>query len=131
MYFYKPKWRKVIFENNLAIAFYDSFPVTEYHTLIIPKRHVKDYFELVQAEINAINKLVSQVRMELLKIDASISGFNIGVNNGADAGQTIFHCHLHLIPRRKNDVKSPTGGVRNIIPGKGKYWIRVLNQFFT
>lgn len=113
--------RKTIIENNLAIAFYDSFPVTEYHTLIIPKRHVKDYFELVQAEINAINMLVNQKRKELLKIDPSISGFNIGVNNGTDAGQTIFHCHLHLIPRRKNDVTSPTGGVRNIIPGKGKY----------
>ena len=113
--------KKTIFENNLAIAFYDSFPVTEYHTLIIPRRHVRDYFELVQAEVNAINIIMNQVRNELLKIDSSITGFNIGINNGTDAGQTIFHCHLHLIPRRKNDVENPIGGVRNIIPGKGKY----------
>lgn len=115
------KERKILFENNLAIAFHDSFPVTEYHSLIIPRRHVKDYFELVQAEVNAINTIVNQIRIELLKKDPTISGFNIGVNNGLDAGQTIFHCHLHLIPRRKNDIENPTGGVRNIIPGKGNY----------
>lgn len=115
------KERKTIFENNLAIAFYDSFPVTKYHTLIIPKRHVIDYFELVQAEVNAITMILNQVRNELLKKDPTISGFNIGVNNGSEAGQTIFHCHIHLIPRRKNDVGNPIGGVRNIIPGKGKY----------
>jgi len=119
--FCKPKKRKIIFENNLAFAFYDSYPVTEYHTLIIPKRHVSDYFQLVQAEINAINILINKIRIELLKKDTTISGFNIGVNNGSDAGQTIFHCHIHLIPRRKNDVKNPIGGVRNIILGKGKY----------
>jgi len=115
------KDREMLFENNLALAFYDSYPVTEYHTLIIPKRHVKDYFELAQAEINAVNMLVNQTRNELLKLDPTISGFNIGINNGSDAGQTIFHCHIHLIPRRKNDVENPIGGVRNIIPGKGKY----------
>lgn len=75
----------------------------------------------LNAELNAINILVNQVRINLLKTDSSISGFNIGVNNRQDAGQTKFHCHLHLIPRRRNDIENPIGGVRNIITGKGKY----------
>lgn len=113
--------RKIAFENNLAKAFYDKYPVTEYHLLIIPKRHAKNYFDLNQAEINAINDLMHKAKDTLTLKDPSIEGFNIGINNGAIAGQTIFHCHIHLIPRRKGDVEDPTGGVRNIIPGKGRY----------
>lgn len=113
--------RKIEFENNLAIAFYDLFPVTEGHLLIIPKRHAKDYFELKQAEINAINEIISMAREKMLEKDKSIQGFNIGINNGKAAGQTIFHSHIHLIPRREGDVVDPRGGVRHVIPGKGKY----------
>jgi len=87
----------------------------------VPKRHVWEYFDLYQAEINAIHELLLKAKKELQLIDPSISGFNIGMNNGKDAGQTVFHCHVHLIPRRKGDVDDPTGGVRNLIPGKGNY----------
>jgi len=108
-------------ENTLAYAIRDGIAVTEYHSLIIPKRHVKDYFELTQAEINAINQLIHSQKKQLDKTDKSIKGYNIGMNCGEVAGQTIFHCHIHLIPRRKDDVKNPRGGVRNIIDGKGDY----------
>ena len=115
---------RIIFENNLAMAFHDNYPVTKGHILIVPKRHVWEYFDLYQAEINAIHELLLKAKNELLLIDPSITGFNIGTNNGKDAGQTIFHCHVHLIPRRKGDVDNPTGGVRNVIPGKGNYRLK-------
>ncbi len=113
--------RRVIDENTLAYAIRDGFEVTKHHTLFIPKRHTKDYFELSQAEINAINQLIDSQKDFLDSSDASIDGYNIGMNCGETAGQTIFHCHVHLIPRRKGDVESPKGGVRHIIPNKGHY----------
>ena len=119
--FCKSENRKIVYENNLAIAFYDLYPVTQYHLLIIPKRHAINYFELNQAEINAMNQIIFQAQKDLVNKDSSIEGFNIGINNGSVAGQTIFHCHIHLIPRRIGDVANPIGGVRNIIPGKGEY----------
>ena len=112
---------RIICENNLAIAFYDLFPVSDKHTLIIPRRHIKDFFELTEDELIACNELISKLKKTLLIDDSLISGFNIGINCGEDAGQTVFHCHIHLIPRRKGDIENPMGGVRNIIPGKGKY----------
>lgn len=112
---------RVVAENELALAFRDGFPVTEHHTLIIPKRHVADYFELFQPERNAMQALMEEQRAQILRLDASVRAFNVGVNAGADAGQTIFHCHMHLIPRRKGDVAEPRGGVRGVIPAKQKY----------
>lgn len=112
---------KVIDENELALAFYDGFAVTKHHILIIPKRHVSDYFELYQPELNAINELLQRQKEKLQKLDKSITGFNVGVNCGEDAGQSIFHVHMHLIPRRKGDMKEPKGGVRGVIPEKQKY----------
>jgi ATP adenylyltransferase len=91
------------------------------HTLIIPKRHVPTYFELGQAEINACNQLLQHAKGDSQKQDESITGFNIGINNGESAGQTVFHCHIHLIPRRVGDVENPKGGVRHIIAGRGYY----------
>ena len=111
----------IIKENDLAVAFFDKFPVTESHVLITPKRHCQDYFELSQPELNAINRLSHEVKEILKSGDSLITGFNIGFNSGKDAGQTVFHCHMHLIPRRFGDVEDPIGGVRNVIPGKGKY----------
>ena len=112
---------RTIGENNLAFLIEDAYPVTEGHVLAIPKRHVDDYFGLVQAEINAINQLLASYKSDLQKKDPTITGFNIGANCGEDAGQTIFHCHVHLIPRRKGDVEDPTGGVRAVIPNKANY----------
>jgi len=100
---------------------HDGFPVTEGHTLFIPKRHAADYFELTQAEINAINQLMIRQKEALQRSDKTIEGFNIGMNCGETAGQTVFHCHVHLIPRRQGDVENPRGGVRHIIAGKGYY----------
>jgi diadenosine tetraphosphate (Ap4A) HIT family hydrolase len=112
---------RIIAENELAAAFRDGFPVTEHHTLIIPKRHVSDYFELFQPERNAMQALMEEQRALILDVDPSVTAFNIGVNAGGDAGQTIFHCHMHLIPRRTGDVQDPRGGVRGVIPSKQKY----------
>jgi ATP adenylyltransferase len=113
--------RNIIAENELSVAFYDKFPVTSKHLLIIPKRHCSDYFELSQPEINAINRLTHNLKEKLSNEDLSITGYNIGFNAGTDAGQTVFHCYMHLIPRRKGDVENPTGGVRNLIRGKEDY----------
>ncbi|MCF8163451.1 MAG: HIT family protein [Sulfuritalea sp.] len=117
----KNEEKRVIAENQLAYAIRDGFAVTDGHTLLIPKRHVVDWFGLSEEEILGINSLLTDHKNELQKIDASITGFNIGMNCGETAGQTIFHCHVHLIPRRKGDVENPRGGVRHIIPGKGFY----------
>jgi diadenosine tetraphosphate (Ap4A) HIT family hydrolase len=112
---------RIIAENSLVYAIRDGFPVTEGHTLFIPKRHTLDYFSLKQEEVLAINQLMELHRKLLQKEDPTIDGFNIGMNCGETAGQTIFHCHVHLIPRRKGDVENPRGGVRHIIAGKGFY----------
>jgi diadenosine tetraphosphate (Ap4A) HIT family hydrolase/5-methylcytosine-specific restriction endonuclease McrA len=112
---------RVMAENELAYAIRDGYPVTEGHTLVIPKKHEKSYFELGRPELNACTMLLDELKKELMDGDGSISGFNIGINDGESAGQTIFHCHIHLIPRRDGDVETPRGGVRHIIPGKGDY----------
>ncbi len=112
---------QVIVENELAFAIRDGFPVTEMHTLIIPKRHAATYFDLTQAEVNATNDLMAQLKSDIEVADSLVTGFNIGINSGKSAGQTIFHCHIHLIPRRDGDVENPRGGVRHLIPGKGNY----------
>lgn len=113
--------KRIITENNLAYAIRDGFPVTDGHTLFMPKRHVSDYFGLVQSEVNAINLLVQEQRKLLMASDSTIEGFNIGMNCGEVSGQTVFHCHVHLIPRRRGDVANPRGGVRHIIADKGFY----------
>jgi len=112
---------RVISQNSLAYAIRDGYPVTELHTLIIPYRHVETYFELGQSEINACTKLLDMAKQEIEAQDKTVKGFNIGINNGDCAGQTIYHCHIHLIPRRDGDVDNPRGGVRHIIPDKGDY----------
>ncbi len=112
---------RIVARNDLAYAIHDGFPVTPLHTLIIPKRHAETYFELTEAEILACNQLLSKCRNEILKSDPKVEAFNIGMNAGEVAGQTIFHCHIHLIPRRKGDVENPRGGIRHLIPGKGYY----------
>ena len=112
---------RIIAENSLAFAIRDGFPVTEFHTLFIPKRHTIDYFGLVPAEVSAINQLMEVQRKFLLVTDPTIGGFNIGMNCGEIAGQSVWHCHVHLILKRKGDVEFPKGGVRHVIPYKGNY----------
>jgi len=108
-------------ENDLAYASYDTYPVSELHCLIIPKRHVLDYFELTNEEIVACNDLIKIIKEEILIKDKNVKGFNIGTNAGKIAGQSIMHCHIHLIPRREGDVENPQGGVRSVIPQKQHY----------
>ncbi|MDP1782330.1 MAG: HIT domain-containing protein [Hydrogenophaga sp.] len=112
---------RVIAENELALAIRDGFPVTPLHTLVIPKRHVATYFDLSQSELKACDKLLHETKAAIQAEDRMVGGFNIGMNSGEVAGQTVFHCHIHLIPRRRGDVENPRGGVRHLIPGKGHY----------
>jgi len=113
--------KRIVLENELAYSVYDVFPVAPLHALIIPKRHVSTYFDLGQSEINACTRMLNEIRQKIEIEDRTVKGFNIGVNDGETAGQTIFHCHIHLIPRRKGDVDNPRGGIRHTIPGKGYY----------
>jgi ATP adenylyltransferase len=112
---------RFVIANRLAFAVRDSSPVTALHTLILPRRHVASYFDLHDAERRAIDELLERARREIVGQDASVAGFNIGVNIGEAAGQTIFHCHVHLMPRRVGDVANPRGGVRAVIPGRQSY----------
>ena len=111
----------VVNENTLAYSSYDTYPVSDLHYLIIPKRHVKDYFELNDDEVIACNELIKITKEEILSKDPLVKGFNIGTNAGKVAGQSVLHCHIHLIPRREGDVDNPQGGVRSVIPLKQHY----------
>jgi ATP adenylyltransferase len=112
---------QTVSETELAYAIRAAFPVTPLHTLVIPKRHVKGYFELGRSELNACHRLLEQEKQAIEQVDESVEGFNVGMNEGEVAGQTVFHCHVHLIPRRKGDTEDPAGGVRHVLPGKGDY----------
>ena len=108
-------------ENEFAYASYDSYPVSNFHCLIIPKRHVKDYFEMNDEELLACKDLIMKIKNEILAKDKTVKAFNIGTNAGKISGQSIMHCHIHLIPRREGDVENPQGGVRSVIPIKQHY----------
>jgi len=111
---------EIICETATCVAFYDGYPVSPGHALIIPKRHVASYFDLTNHEREAMNVMLQYVRQ---KIDERFhpDGYNVGINVGEAAGQSVFHVHMHLIPRYKGDVESPKGGVRGVIPKKQKY----------
>ena len=108
-------------ESEFAVAFLDGFPVSQGHTLVIPKRHVTSLFDLPEAELTTVWMLVAQVRA-MLHAELNPDGFNVGLNDGTSAGQTVMHAHVHVIPRRHGDVADPRGGVRWIIPEKAAYW---------
>lgn len=112
---------RIIAENEHAYAIRDGFPVTEYHSLVIPKKHVDEYFGLTDEQLLSCHALLHSLKSEIKTSDGQVEGFNIGMNSGAVAGQTVFHCHIHLIPRRKGDVSNPRGGVRHVIPDKANY----------
>jgi ATP adenylyltransferase len=112
---------RVIAFNALAFTIRDKYPVTDLHTLVIPKRHAVTFVDLFEPERRAIDQLLVAAQAEIIQKDCSVTGFNIGMNIGGAAGQTISHAHTHLIPRRKADVQDPRGGIRGVIPGKSVY----------
>lgn len=114
------KMKDYILENELAYAIYDKYPVGKGHMLFIPKRHVKDFFDITKEEREAIFDLIDEGK-KLLDEKYSPDSYNVGINCGEHAGQTIMHVHVHLIPRYIGDMKDPTGGVRGVIPYKMKY----------
>ena len=113
--------KRILTSNNLAYVIHDGYPVVRLHSLIIPKRHVSTYFDLTAKERAACHDLIIETKAMIEAEDKMIDGFNIGINNGESAGQTIFHCHIHLIPRRSGDMENPRGGVRGVIPDKRLY----------
>lgn len=106
--------------NELAFAIYDAYPVTEGHTIIVSKREVPTWFDASESTQRAMMSLVGKMKSYQSERH-NPDGFNIGINNGKSAGQTIPHLHVHLIPRYEGDVDDPTGGVRNVIPERGNY----------
>lgn len=111
---------RIVAESDLCFAIRDGYPVSEGHTLIIPKRHVADYFDLTINEVMAMQAMMREIK-EHLDEDLKPDGYNVGVNVNTAAGQTVFHVHMHLIPRYYGDVENPRGGVRGVIPAKQTY----------
>jgi len=112
---------RIIGQNDLAFVVRDGFPISEGHTLIIPKRHIASFFEITNKERDALFELLDSAK-KILDKELKPDAYNIGVNDGAVAGQTVAHLHIHLIPRYQGDVGDPRGGVRWIMPNKAKYW---------
>lgn len=108
-------------ENNLFMLIQDLYPVTDGHRLIIPKRHIASFFDLTDEEEKAFILMLKETKNVMKSEDSTITGFNVGINDGIDAGQTVMHCHIHLIPRRNGDMQNPRGGVRGVIPEKQSY----------
>ena len=113
---------RILILADEALVIRDAFPVSPGHTLVIPPRHIGSFFELSDAERTCMVELLAQAKAEL-DLSFQPDGFNIGINDGAAAGQTVQHLHLHLIPRYRGDVPDPRGGVRWVMPGKAKYWV--------
>ena len=112
---------RVIDENDTAIVIRDGYPVSPGHTLLIPKRHTGSFFDLSEQERRELLALLDRAKLVLDK-EFQPQGYNIGINDGAAAGQTVSHLHVHLIPRFDGDLPDPRGGVRWVIPDKAKYW---------
>ncbi|MBU1007562.1 HIT family protein [Candidatus Dependentiae bacterium] len=110
-----------IISSNLAFVIEDSSPVTKLHSLIIPNRHFASFFDITNEELVEINSLIRQRKDQILAEDPTVEGFNIGINIGETAGQSVFHLHVHLIPRRAGDLENPKGGIRGVIPEKRNY----------
>ena len=112
---------RVVVTRHTCVAVRDLYPVTQLHTLIVPKRHAYTYFDLVDAELSDVHQMTVEIREMIESEDPEVTGFNIGWNCGESAGQTVMHAHLHLIPRRDGDTDDPRGGVRGVIPGRQAY----------
>ena len=114
------KNKEILFENEMAIAYFDGFPVSKGHTLIITKRHIKTFFDTTKEEQDAMMELLRKAK-DYLDNEYHPDGYNVGLNCGEDAGQSVMHVHMHLIPRYHGDVENPRGGVRGVIPTKKNY----------
>ncbi len=112
---------KIIDEHGTVFAIADSYPVAKGHILVLPRRHTPDFFSMTSEEWKDAEDLLRKLRERALSSDATITGFNVGMNCGTSAGQTILHAHIHLIPRRDGDTPHPRGGVRGVIPDKMSY----------
>jgi diadenosine tetraphosphate (Ap4A) HIT family hydrolase len=119
--FCEPDESRLWLENSIGVVLWDAFPVTEGHTLVVPKQHIGSIYELSADKQTALWQLVAEARRRLSE-DLHPDGFNIGVNDGLTAGQTIMHAHIHVIPRYQGDVPDPRGGVRWVLPDKARYW---------
>ena len=111
---------RIVYQDDTWIAIYDNYPVSQGHVLLMPKRHVKTFFELNILELESVGLTIGIIKMILDK-KYHPTGYNIGANCGESAGQTVMHCHIHIIPRYDGDMDDPRGGVRGVIPGKQKY----------
>ena len=109
--------REILVENDLAVAVYDRFPVSPGHALVLPRRHAVTIWDLTDEEYDACFRLVRELK-PLLEARHKPDGFNVGVNCGATAGQSVWHAHIHVIPRFPGDSPDPLGGVRHVIPRK-------------
>lgn len=112
---------RIIDSNSSGVVIRDGFPISPGHTLVIPNRHIGSFFELSETERNDLFQLMDLAK-NVLDIDSKPDGYNIGINDGKAAGQTVAHLHIHLIPRYLGDLEDPRGGVRWIIPEKADYW---------
>jgi len=121
--FCSPLDREIVIEGTLAMALWDSYPVNPGHALIVPRRHVASWFDATAAEREEIMQLADGAR-RIVTEKHSPDGFNLGLNDGSAAGQSVPHVHLHLIPRYRGDVTDPRGGVRWILPDRAAYWKR-------
>jgi diadenosine tetraphosphate (Ap4A) HIT family hydrolase len=119
--FCPPREHEVLETHPLAVAIKDSYPLTRGHSLVVPRRHVSSFFELTADERLAILELLDRSKV-MLDSEYAPDAYNIGINDGAAAGQTVMHLHVHLIPRYKGDADDPRGGVRWILPAKAAYW---------
>lgn len=120
--FCAPPAERILILADEALVIRDAFPVSPGHTLVIPRRHIGSFFELTDAERACMVELLAKAKAEL-DLSFQPDGFNIGINDGAAAGQTVPHLHLHLIPRYRGDAPDPRGGVRWVLPAKAKYWV--------
>ncbi len=112
---------RIVRKNDLAVLIQDAYPVSPGHSLVIPKRHIGSWFEATEAERNAILALIDEAKA-MIDAELAPNSYNIGINDGPAAGQTVPHLHMHLIPRFKGDVPDPRGGVRWVIADKARYW---------
>jgi diadenosine tetraphosphate (Ap4A) HIT family hydrolase len=119
--FCSPPADRVILERDLVLALQDGFPVSPGHALVIPRRHVAGWFETTEDEKHALLRALDDAKA-VIEHAHSPDGYNIGINVGAAAGQTVFHLHVHLIPRYRGDSDDPRGGVRHVMPARARYW---------